>query len=72
VSQFRDLANHGWKDAYRELHPEGGEQSWWNKERGFQIDHCMLSREHRVPSLVAYPQEDCRHPTRKVALGSDP
>jgi exonuclease III len=57
VSQFQDLAIRGWRDAYRELHPEGGERSWWNRERGFRIDHCMLSRQQRVPSLVAYRQE---------------
>jgi exonuclease III len=70
VSQFRDLANHGWKDAYRELHPEGGEHSWWNKERGFRIDHCMLSRGHPVPGLVAYPQEIAG--TRLARSHSDP
>jgi len=56
-SQFRDLTAHGWRDAYRELHPGGGEYSWWNNGRGFRIDHCMLSRGQRAPSRVAYTKE---------------
>jgi exonuclease III len=57
VSQFRDLATHGWKDAYRELHPDGQDFSWWNNDRAFRIDHCMLSREHPLASRAAYLQE---------------
>jgi len=57
VSQFRDLATRGWRDAYRVLHPEGRDHSWWNKERGFRIDHCMLSRRHSSASRAAYLQE---------------
>lgn len=57
VSQFRDLIQRGWRDAYREVHPEGEEHSWWNKERGFRIDHCLLSRDHPAPGRVAYTQE---------------
>jgi exodeoxyribonuclease III len=54
VSQFRDLETHGWKDAYRELHPGGRSYSWWHNGRGFRVDHCMLSRGLTAPYSVAY------------------
>ncbi len=56
-SQFRDLEAHGWRDAYRELHPVGRQYSWWHKGRGFRIDHGMLSRGLAAPNSVAYTQE---------------
>ena len=58
VSQFRDLVAHGWRDAYRELHPGGGQYSWWHKGRGFRIDHCMLSRGIPAPNRVAYTEQN--------------
>jgi exonuclease III len=54
ASPFTDLGAHGWRDAYRALHPEGKHGSWWNKERGFRIDHCMLSRGLAVPRQIDY------------------
>jgi exonuclease III len=57
ANPFDDLVAHGWRDAYRELHREGEDRSWWNKERGFRIDHCMLSRGQPVPSAVEYVRE---------------
>jgi exonuclease III len=50
---FSDLEAHGWRDAYRELHLKGG-QSWWYGERGFRIDHCMLSRSQPTPIRAEY------------------
>lgn len=52
---FSELKAHGWRDAYRELHPEGG-QSWWRGERGFRIDHFMLSRAQHAASNAEYVQ----------------
>jgi exonuclease III len=57
ASPFADLAAHGWRDAYRELHPRGEHRSWWNKQRGFRIDHCMLSRGMPAPNSIVYDQE---------------
>jgi exonuclease III len=51
---FSELETRGWRDAYRELHPDGEERSWRSKERGFRIDHCMLSRTQSRPSRVEY------------------
>jgi exonuclease III len=57
ASQFRELGVHGWRDAYRELHPGGDLHSWWYKGRGFRIDHCMLSRGLRAPNSIVYTEE---------------
>jgi exonuclease III len=57
TSQFRGLGVHGWRDAYRELHPGGNLRSWWYKGRGFRIDHCMLSRGLPAPNGVTYTEE---------------
>lgn len=58
ANPFGELVAHGWKDAYRELHVDGEQRSWWwNRERGFRIDHCMLSRGQPAPSGVEYVQE---------------
>lgn len=54
ASPFSDLRAHGWRDAYRELRLNGDDRSWWNKERGFRIDHCMLSRRLAVPRKIDY------------------
>jgi len=50
---FSALKAHGWMDAYRKLHAEGG-QSWWHGERGFRIDHCMLSRCQPTATRAEY------------------
>jgi exonuclease III len=57
ASPFNDLRAHGWRDAYRGLHPEGEHRSWWNKIRGFRIDHCMLGRGMSDPRSVMYDRE---------------
>jgi exonuclease III len=68
-SQFSDLEAHGWRDAYRELHPGGQQSSWWHKGRGFRIDHGMLSRGLAAPNSVAYTAEIAG--TRLVQSPSD-
>lgn len=62
ANPFKDLEAHGWRDAYRELRLNGDDRSWWNKERGFRIDHCMLSRRLAVPRKIDYlrPLADTR------------
>jgi exonuclease III len=65
ANQFKELEVQGWRDAYRELHPEGLQRSWWRNGRGFRIDHCMLSRELRAPTRVDYTTE-----TGGLVLGS--
>jgi exonuclease III len=61
ATQLRDLATHGWRDAYRELHPTGSDHSWWNKGRGFRIDHCMLGRVNPILRRVAYVRDNAGH-----------
>jgi exonuclease III len=56
ANPFNDLKAHGWRDAYCELHREGG-QSWWKGERGFRIDHCMMSRGLSAPSRIEYVRD---------------
>lgn len=71
ASQLRGLVTHGWRDAYREVHPNGREYSWWNKRRGFRIDHVLLSRAMRAPSGVGYVAEiDGIHLTQSRSDGA--
>jgi exonuclease III len=65
ANQFKNLEAQGWRDAYRELHPEGLQRSWWRNGRGFRIDHCMLSRGLQAPTRVDYTTE-----TGGLVLGS--
>lgn len=69
ANPFSDLKAHGWRDAYRELHAEGG-QSWWNGDRGFRIDHCMLSRGLPKASRAEYVRELSSARTELAPSGS--
>lgn len=49
---FREMINLGFYDAYRALHPDKVEFSWWDyrgrsleRNAGLRIDHCLLSPE---------------------------
>jgi exonuclease III len=45
---FRELEELGFIDAWRSLHPEAREYSWFSRAaNGFRLDHCFLA-----PSLV--------------------
>jgi exonuclease III len=44
AGQFAALEREGWVEAWRHLHPEGREFSWYShKGRGFRLDHGFLS-----------------------------
>jgi exonuclease III len=57
ATQLRELGTRGWRDAYRELYPDGRDVSWWHGERGFRIDHCLLSKAMPKPISVSYVVE---------------
>lgn len=41
---FDDMAEAGWQEAWRYLHPRGRQYSWYSQKRnGFRIDHAFLS-----------------------------
>ena len=41
---FDEMANSGWHEAWRHLHPTGRQYSWYSHKRnGFRIDHAFLS-----------------------------
>ncbi len=41
---FVALEGRGWVDAWRHLHPQGRDSSWFSsKQNGFRIDHVFLS-----------------------------
>jgi exodeoxyribonuclease III len=48
AAQFLELETH-WTDAWRHLHPNGDEYSWYShgpktgRVRGWRIDHCFVS-----------------------------
>ena len=45
MSRFDGLLTAGWTDAWRSLHPDVREFSWYNRRsgNGFRIDHALLS-----------------------------
>ena len=44
ANHMEALENKGWIEAWRHLHPEAGEYSWYShKGRGFRLDHAFLS-----------------------------
>jgi exodeoxyribonuclease-3 len=46
--EFASMTSAGWTDAWRSLHPDGREYSWFsNRGNGFRLDHAFLS-----PSLA--------------------
>lgn len=48
AEQMEALEQRGWVDAWRKLHPQAREYSWYShKGRGFRLDHVFLS-----PSLA--------------------
>lgn len=50
---FDDMADAGWYEAWRHLHPRGRQYSWYSHKRnGFRIDHAFLSPRLR-PDLRA-------------------
>jgi len=57
AGQLSELVSRSWRDAYRELHPDGREVSWWRGKRGFRIDHCLLSKPMPAPLSVSYVAE---------------
>lgn len=40
---FRVLLQLGWIDAFRALHGDRREYTWWSNRRGFRLDHAFLS-----------------------------
>ena len=53
MSRFDCLLASGWTDAWRALHPDVREFTWYNRRsgNGFRIDHALLSPV-LVPSLL--------------------
>jgi len=45
MSRFDGLLAAGWTDAWRSLHPDVREFTWYNRRsgNGFRIDHALLS-----------------------------
>ena len=45
MSRFDCLLASGWTDAWRALHPDVREFTWYNRRsgNGFRIDHALLS-----------------------------
>ncbi|MBS1725775.1 MAG: endonuclease/exonuclease/phosphatase family protein [Armatimonadetes bacterium] len=49
ATYFNGYLECGWVDAWRRLHPDGREFTWYShKKNGFRLDHCLIS-----PSLVS-------------------
>lgn len=41
---MESLLERGWKDAWRALHPQAREYTWYShRQRGFRLDHAFLS-----------------------------
>jgi len=44
AGDMRTLLGMGWSDAWRKVHPDGREFSWYShRNRGFRLDHAFLS-----------------------------
>jgi exonuclease III len=44
AAEFASLAASGWHDAWRSLHADGREYSWYsNRGNGFRLDHAFVS-----------------------------
>lgn len=52
TQMFQQLLHSGWRDAWRQRHPDTREFSWVStrKSNGFRYDHCLVSE--RVDKLI--------------------
>lgn len=73
---YSSIMQRGWRDAFRERNGSTREYSWWSRDNGFRIDHCLLSPQAASPTSVRYVQEVAgftlavppSHPARKSEI----
>ena len=54
ATQLGQLLQMGWRDAFRALHGDRIEYTYWNRYGGFRIDHCLLSPGMRNPTRMMH------------------
>lgn len=53
AKHLQTLADSGWRDAWRSLHPTERDYTWFShKQNGFRVDHCWFSSS-LAPRLIA-------------------
>ncbi|MDD9925797.1 MAG: endonuclease/exonuclease/phosphatase family protein [Rhodospirillaceae bacterium] len=58
---FDHMAEAGWHEAWRRLHPTGRQYSWYSHKRnGFRIDHAFLSPRLQPALRTARYSHGCR------------
>ena len=64
-TEFASLAACGWRDAWRSLHADGREYTWYsNRGNGFRLDHAFVSPS-LCPRLLAARYD---HTTRETKV----
>ncbi len=61
ATYFNGYLSKGWVDAWRFLHPEAREFTWYShKKNGFRLDHCLISEALKSKLSAASYRHDVR------------